>query len=129
MWFAGDAFDGSLSSCEGYSRTNRGVPAETSCLDRLGLSFGQGLLILFMGGSIWIGIALFLVGTGGFFFYSDVSFGSIMSNVSWNNTNGSAMMALPFFIWMGAILFRSKISENLFRGLSPWMDAIPVSGT
>ena len=35
------------------------------------------------------------------------------------------MMALPFFIWMGEILFRSKISENLFRGLSPWMDSIP----
>jgi len=84
-----------------------------------------GLLILFMGGSIWIGIALFIVGTGGFFFYSDVSFGSIMSNVAWNNTSSSAMMALPFFIWMGEILFRSKISENLFKGLSPWMDAIP----
>ena len=35
------------------------------------------------------------------------------------------MMSLPFFIWMGEILFRSKISENLFRGLSPWMDSIP----
>jgi len=84
-----------------------------------------GLLILFMGGSIWIGIALFLVGIGGFFFFSDVSFGSILANIAWNNTNGSSMMALPFFIWMGEILFRSKISENLFKGLSPWMDGIP----
>ena len=84
-----------------------------------------GLLILFMGGSIWIGISLFIVGIGGFFFFSDVSFGSILANIAWNNTNGSAMMALPFFIWMGEILFRSRISENLFRGLSPWMDAIP----
>jgi len=84
-----------------------------------------GLLILFMGGSIWIGIALFLVGIGGFFFFSDVSFGSILANIAWNNTNGSSMMALPFFIWMGEILFRSKISANLFKGLSPWMDKIP----
>ena len=84
-----------------------------------------GLLILFMGGSIWIGIALFLVGIGGFFFFSDVSFGSILSNIAWNNTNGSSMMALPFFIWMGEILFRSNISANLFKGLSPWMDKIP----
>ncbi len=75
-----------------------------------------GLLILFMGGSIWI---------GGFFFFSDVSFGSILANIAWNNTNGSSMMALPFFIWMGEILFRSKISANLFKGLSPWMDNIP----
>jgi tripartite ATP-independent transporter DctM subunit len=84
-----------------------------------------GLLILFMGGSVWIGISLFLVGIGGFFFFSDVSFGSILSNIAWNNTSSSTMMALPFFIWMGEILFRSKISENLFKGLSPWMDAIP----
>jgi C4-dicarboxylate transporter DctM subunit len=84
-----------------------------------------GLLILFLGGSIWIGIALFLVGMGGFFVFTDVSYGSILANICWNNTSGSAMMALPFFIWMGEILFRSKISENLFRGLSPWMDAIP----
>ncbi|OPY82450.1 MAG: Sialic acid TRAP transporter permease protein SiaT [Smithella sp. PtaU1.Bin162] len=84
-----------------------------------------GLLILFVGGSIWIGIALFLVGIGGFFIFTDISFGSILANIVWNNTSGSAMMALPFFIWMGEILFRSRISENLFRGLSPWMDSIP----
>ncbi len=84
-----------------------------------------GLLILFLGGSVWVGISLFLVGMGGFFFFSDVSFGSILSNVAWNNTSGSAMMALPFFIWMGEILFRSRISSDLFRGLAPWMDAIP----
>ncbi len=84
-----------------------------------------GLLILFLGGSVWIGISLFIVGIGGFIFFSDVSFGSILSNIAWNNTSSSTMMALPFFIWMGEILFRSKISENLFKGLSPWMDAIP----
>ena len=84
-----------------------------------------GLLILFLGGSIWIGIALFIVGMGGFFVFTDVSYGSLLANIAWNNTSGSAMMALPFFVWMGEILFRSKISENLFRGLSPWMDSIP----
>ncbi|MCX5858116.1 MAG: TRAP transporter large permease subunit, partial [Deltaproteobacteria bacterium] len=84
-----------------------------------------GLLILFLGGSVWIGIALFLVGIGGFFVFTDVSFGTILANIAWNNTSGSAMMSLPFFIWMGEILFRSKISESLFRGLSPWMDSIP----
>lgn len=84
-----------------------------------------GLLIVMLGGSIWIGIALFIVGMGSLFVFTDVPFGSILANIAWNNTSGSAMMALPFFIWMGEILFRSKISENLFRGLSPWMDAIP----
>lgn len=84
-----------------------------------------GLLILLMGGSVWIGVSLFLVGLCGFFFFTDVSYGSILANICWNNTSGSAMMALPFFIWMGEILYRSKISENLFRGLTPWMDFLP----
>jgi len=83
------------------------------------------LLVIFLGGTVWIGIALFIVGLGGFLFFTDLPFGSIVANISWNNTSGSAMMALPFFIWMGEILFRSKISQSLFNGLTPWMDSIP----
>lgn len=83
------------------------------------------LLVVLMGGTVWIGIALFLVGLGGFVFFTELPFGSILSNAAWNNTSGSAMMALPMFVWMGEILFRSKISQNLFNGLTPWMDRIP----
>lgn len=50
---------------------------------------------------------------------------TILANVLWNNTHSSTMMALPLFIFMGEILFRSKISENLFKGLSPWMSFLP----
>lgn len=83
------------------------------------------LLVLFMGSTLWIGIALFLVGLGGFFIFTDLPLGSILATTAWNNTSGSAMLALPMFVWMGEILFRSKISENLFKGLTPWMDRIP----
>lgn len=83
------------------------------------------LLILFMGGTVWIGFSLFLVGLGGFLFFTDLPFGSILATTAWNNTSGSAMMALPMFVWMGEILFRSRISQNLFKGLTPWMDRIP----
>ena len=78
-----------------------------------------------MGGTIWIGFSLFIVGLGGFLFFTDLPFGSIMATTGWNNTSGSAMMALPMFVWMGEILFRSRISQNLFKGLTPWMDRIP----
>ncbi len=83
------------------------------------------LLVLFMGGTVWVGISLFLVGFGGFLIFTDLPFGSILATTAWNNTSGSAMMALPMFVWMGEILFRSRISENLFKGLTPWMDRIP----
>ena len=83
------------------------------------------LLVLFMGGTVWVGISLFLVGFGGFVVFTELPFGSILATTGWNNTSGSAMMALPMFVWMGEILFRSRISENLFKGLTPWMDRIP----
>ncbi|GAK53253.1 C4-dicarboxylate transporter, large subunit [Candidatus Moduliflexus flocculans] len=84
-----------------------------------------GLLVVFLGGSLWIGMSLFLVGFGGLTFFLDIPAGTLMANVLWNGTNGSAMLALPLFVLMGEILFRSRIAENLFQGLSPWMDRIP----
>lgn len=82
-------------------------------------------LFLFLGGTVWIGISLFMVGLLGLIIFTDLPALTIMSNIVWNNTSGSTMMALPLFVFMGEILFRSKISENLFNGLSPWMDRIP----
>lgn len=84
-----------------------------------------GLLVLLLGSSIWVGISLFLVGIAGFTLFTSSPPFTILSNILWNSTSGSTMMALPLFIFMGEILFRSKISENLFKGLSPWMNSIP----
>lgn len=84
-----------------------------------------GLLVLFLGSTIWVGLSLFLVGIAGFTFFTSSPPLTILANIFWNSTNGSTMMALPLFILMGEILFRSKISENLFKGLSPWMDKLP----
>ena len=83
------------------------------------------MLVIFMGGTLWIGMALFLVAMGSFLLFTELPFGTILANTAWNNTSGSAMMALPMFVWMGEILFRSHISQNLFKGLTPWMDRIP----
>ncbi|HOO63083.1 MAG TPA: TRAP transporter large permease subunit [Synergistaceae bacterium] len=95
-------------------------------MDLMTVSFTLiGLLVLCLGSSLWIGVALALVALGSFTLFLDLPALTILSNVLWNNTSGSTMMALPLFIFMGEILFRSKISENLFKGLSPWMDRIP----
>lgn len=84
-----------------------------------------GLLILFLGSSLWIGISLMLVGILSFLFFTSTPPLNVITNILWNETNSSTMMALPLFIFMGEILFRSKISENLFKGLSPWMSFLP----
>ena len=95
-------------------------------MDLISASIGlAGVLAFCLIGSIWIGVSLFIVGTFGLIVFTDLPAGSILATSLWNNTSGSAMMALPMFIWMGEILFRSKISQNLFNGLAPWMDPIP----
>ncbi len=83
------------------------------------------LLFLFLASTVWVGISLFLVGVGIFTFFTLSPPMTILSNILWNNTHSSTMLSLPLFIFMGEILFRSKISENLFKGLSPWMSFLP----
>lgn len=82
-------------------------------------------LAFFLGTTVWIGISLFIIGAIGFFFFTSVDPMAVMANIVWNGTSGSTMIALPLFIFMGELLFKSKISENLFKGLSPWMDHLP----
>lgn len=82
-------------------------------------------LALFLGSTIWIGISLFMVGIVGFILFTSNEPLAILANIVWNSTSGSTMMALPLFVFMGELLFRSKISQNLFNGLSPWMDFLP----
>lgn len=82
-------------------------------------------LAAFLLSTVWIGVSLFLVGMVGFVVFTGSPATAILSNIVWNSTSGSTMLALPLFVLMGEILFRSKISENLFNGLSPWMDRLP----
>jgi len=86
-----------------------------------------GLLALFLGTTIWVGLSLFLVGMAAFSLFTGSPPFLILNNILWNSTSSSTMMALPLFIFMGEILFRSKISENLFKGLSPWLNNLPGS--
>lgn len=84
-----------------------------------------GLLVLLLGSTVWVGVTLFIVGIGGMTLFTSSPPMTVLNNILWNNTNSSTMMALPLFILMGEILYRSKISENLFKGLSPWISFLP----
>jgi tripartite ATP-independent transporter DctM subunit len=48
-----------------------------------------------------------------------------MATTIWGTSSSWTLTALPLFVWMGEILFRTKLSENLFKGLSPWMQRLP----
>ncbi|RFU70284.1 TRAP transporter large permease subunit [Peribacillus saganii] len=84
-----------------------------------------GLLVLFLGSTIWVGLSLLLVAFGSLIFFTDTPPLNVLTNILWNQTNSSTMIALPLFIFMGEVLFRSNISQNLFKGLTPWMSFLP----
>jgi tripartite ATP-independent transporter DctM subunit len=83
------------------------------------------LLFLLVGG-IWIGVALLATGYIGMQFVAGgIPAGSVLATTIWGNSASWELAALPLFIWMGEILFRTKLSEEMFRGLAPWLNRIP----
>ncbi len=85
------------------------------------------LLLLFalLGSGIWVAFSLAVVGLVGMFLFTDAPVGEVMATTIWGASNSWALAALPLFIWMGEILFRSRLSEDMFSGLAPWMKNLP----
>ena len=82
-------------------------------------------LFAFLGSGVWVGIALVGVSALGMTFFTTRPVGDAMVTIIWSHSSSWTLTALPLFIWMGEILFRTRLSENLFRGLSPWLNWLP----
>jgi tripartite ATP-independent transporter DctM subunit len=82
------------------------------------------LAILLVAG-VWIGLSLLGVGWIAMVFFTGAPAGKLMATTVWGSSASWALTALPLFIWMGEILFRSRISEDMFKGLAPWMAPLP----
>jgi tripartite ATP-independent transporter DctM subunit len=96
-------------------------------MDLVGIS---ALLLVFLAvllaGGVWIAIALLATGYVGMqFIGGGIPSGPVLATTIWGNSNSWTLAALPLFIWMGEILFRTKLSEEMFRGLAPWLNRIP----
>jgi len=90
----------------------------------------SALLLIFLSvllaGGVWIAIALLATGYVGMqFIGGGIPSGPVLATTIWGNSNSWTLAALPLFIWMGEILFRTKLSEEMFRGLAPWLNRIP----
>src|SRR5260221_785742 len=85
-----------------------------------------GFLILLLAGGIWIAIALMACGYVGMQFVGGgIPAGSVLATTIWGNSASWTLAALPLFIWMGEILYRTKLSEEMFEGLAPWLNWLP----
>src|SRR3569623_139925 len=83
----------------------------------------MGALILLLGSGIWIAVSLGLLGFIAMALTTSVPLGSVLATTVWSSS--WTLAALPLFIWMGEILFRTRLSEEMFRGLSPWLQWLP----
>ena len=83
------------------------------------------ILFVFLGSGIWVAFSLFGVGVLGMALFTEAPLGEVMATTVWGASNSWSLAALPLFVWMGEILFRSRLSEDMFSGLSPWLNHLP----
>lgn len=82
-------------------------------------------LFALLGSGVWIGLTLAGVAWIGMELFSSRPAGDAMAITIWGASSSWTLTALPLFIWMGEILFRTKLSESMFKGLAPWVNPLP----
>ena len=87
--------------------------------------FFISVLLFLLGSGVWVAISMIGVSTIGMMLFTSRPVGDAMATTIWGTSSSWTLTALPLFVWMGEILFRTKLSENLFSGLSPWMQKLP----
>ncbi|MDK3073499.1 TRAP transporter large permease subunit [Sedimentitalea sp. JM2-8] len=83
------------------------------------------VLFLLLGTGLWVGLALMGVAWVGMELFTTRPVGDVMVTTIWATTSSWTLTALPLFVWMGEILYRTRLSEDMFRGLSPWLGRLP----
>ena len=84
-----------------------------------------GALFFMLGSGVWVGASLLACAVIGMELFTNRPVGASMALTIWGSQSSWTLTALPMFIWMGEILFRTKLSEILFKGLTPWMTRLP----
>ena len=85
------------------------------------------ILVLFaiLACGVWIAVALGLIGLIAMLAKVAAPVGPVLATSIWQSLNSWDLTALPMFIWMGEILYRTKLSEDMFEGLAPWLSRLP----
>ncbi|WP_337997217.1 TRAP transporter large permease subunit [Oleispirillum naphthae] len=84
-----------------------------------------GFMFLLLACGVWVALALLGVGLLGMYAFTTSPAGPLLATAIWGSSNLWSLASLPMFIWMGEILFRSRLSDDMFEGLVPWMTHLP----
>ena len=83
------------------------------------------IMLVLLAGGVWIAMTLAIVGWVGQAFFTSTLPGKNLFSAFWESNASWELAALPLFIWMGEILFRTRLSEEMFEGLRPWLNRVP----
>ncbi|XWN33984.1 MAG: TRAP transporter large permease subunit [Devosia sp.] len=95
--------------------------------DTVSIIIFLGTLFVLLGFGVWVGAALLATAFVGMALFTSAPIGDSMAVTIWSEQSSWTLTALPLFIWMGEILYRTKLSETLFRGLAPFLKGLPGS--
>ncbi|NKC29595.1 TRAP transporter large permease [Falsiroseomonas selenitidurans] len=84
-----------------------------------------GMLVATLAGGVWVGVALMSIGVVALDVFRDMRVDRFLAGDIWSSATAVELVTLPLFILMGEILFHTRLSENLFKGLSPWTRRLP----
>ncbi|MBJ7551038.1 TRAP transporter large permease [Marinomonas ostreistagni] len=93
-------------------------------LTLISIILAVGMLVMLALG-VWVSFTLIFIGGLGLILSENYQIGLLFSTSSWGAGTAWSLTALPLFIWMGEVLFRTRLSEDLFKGLSPWLGGVP----
>ena len=83
------------------------------------------VLLLLLGAGLWVALSLVGVAVFAMMTFTTAPVGSVLATTTWGSTTTFSLIALPLFVWMGEILFRTRLSEDMFRGIAPWVTRLP----
>jgi len=83
------------------------------------------VLLLLLASGLWVAVSLVVVALVGMLLFADAPIDLVMPTTIWGAVSSWTLTALPLFVWMGEILFRTKLADDLFNGLAPWTTNLP----
>lgn len=84
-----------------------------------------GALLVILAAGVWVAMTLVAVAAGAMWLFTQVPVSSLVASTLWDASWSWPLTALPLFIWMGEILFRTRLSRDMFDGLGPWLGWLP----
>jgi len=83
------------------------------------------VMFVLLGSGVWVALSLIGVGLAGILLFTSAPAGQVMATTIWGSSGNWALTALPLFIWMAEILYRTRLSNDIFTGLAPWLTRLP----